>query len=1564
MTRLLFIVFLTILFTNVTHVAHALDNSKGREFTLAFPPNYSATGDLSVFITSDHGASGAVEIAGLGFFEEFTVDANSATEVELPSLAQPAEYNVVLDLGVKVYSDNDISVYGLNYQVGTTDAFLAIPDRSLGTDYFTLSYQASSYLKYPSQFLIVATSDDTTVYIDGILNGRSLEVKLDAGEVYVSGRNIDASGKKIKSDKAIAVLGSVRCTNISHNFCDFIAEMLPPVSSWGTEYITQPLAERLKGDVFRVMAANDHTEVFINEEIYSVINEGEFVEFVLSTSSYITTSKPTLVAQYSTGTSTDYVDADPFMMLVPSTDSYVSSSKFVVLGSDHGYEAGYVNIVAPSSIVSSVNLDGEYLPAEAFNQIEGTSFSAASIRLLPGVHTISAFGRLGVTVYGFKYHEAYGYPAGMQYELVDSDADVYSPNISSHIIDDYILGMVTDNEDLNADGLLASSEDFNLDGELGFRTEDVNRNGRLDEGEDRNHDGILNLDVGIKEVYLASDSTNLKIDVISGSYGAQNVEFIVTLVDSNSPGNGSVVAVDIAGNTSEIEINIGDFSDFSEVILSSKINTSNVVINEESFSKTPKSIQYSDGFAVVEWAYDNFSPEQTELVNFNLDLLNNIPGESKVILDDVVLRYKDPQGNLIENSIGSYSVNVTNSAFSVTISTDKDVYTDKESLVIGYSISNLASVVNAVDFNISIVDLDGNTVSELHDGALNLISGETYSEHIEHEIQSIYVGEYFASIEIYDADGEKIEEIHRSFSIVTDSYNIIDLKADFSLGKTQYSPNELVSGYSTIQNVGSNSYADSFKIEYKVLDGNGEIVSVEERILPPLAPSAMHRDYYNLADTPDVDGLYRIVVTVSDPITGLVFDTEVKPFSVVSEIEDLIEADVVVSSNRIHHDGTNFCNYSIRNRGLSPFRNSLFSRSIINVDSEELVQRQEWQTDIQPGGVSAYTQEFSAEAKAYGGYACILEANIDGAWQVLASAVFEVQAPLTSTTASIGDQERLLVLTDAPRQCSAFEDIHLGAEFGAELSLYNEITVRLINEDGVVLDTEVVNAFDININQNYGTVTEPDLTVKATASGELEFILTKSGGMPQNRYQVEVEVKKSWLTTVEKSWSIDSSCDRPMTIGELYEDLTLIDWDIWSNDSDLRDVDPYGPTTGPDLNAQNDFIRDLLDTAGWEYTLVHTPEDLAYEHRTGDYGSYLILSERPQLHWKVQKEIREAVVSGKGLLVAGAYDKRNHWLEPALGMDVIGHHPWARELNMNGELFTSLTGEPLNFHDRVQGIWLDGASVIGEYNLAADQSEGWSWLDQNSFVLDDILNFKRKAITQYEYGHGRSLFFGFDLLLEASAGGSQNAYSNLLRESVEWIQPTISDEPYQGAVVPVDITWTNNRGAVDAYTELSTSGGASIVAADDFAIDATPISTTFSMGEGEVRDQTVYVELSSEPTQQLSVATTTVDGDQRTVQAEAVLNLNTTEPPSLEATQSELDSLAWQYWYRVDYRSAWLKYKLARSAYEAGYYNEAQGLFLIAADLLMDSNEPDVIAARKSLYSHIETTGRQLALGQ
>jgi len=42
---------------------------------------------------------------------------------------------------------------------------------------------------------------------------------------------------------------------------DHIVEMIPPVDTWGKEFVTVPLAKRTVGDKFRVIAARDNTQV-------------------------------------------------------------------------------------------------------------------------------------------------------------------------------------------------------------------------------------------------------------------------------------------------------------------------------------------------------------------------------------------------------------------------------------------------------------------------------------------------------------------------------------------------------------------------------------------------------------------------------------------------------------------------------------------------------------------------------------------------------------------------------------------------------------------------------------------------------------------------------------------------------------------------------------------------------------------------------------------------------------------------------------------------------------------------------------------------------------------------------------------------------------------------------------------------------------------------------------------------------------------------------------------------------------------------------------------------------
>ena len=68
-----------------------------------------------------------------------------------------------------VVAQDPVTVYGLNRAVNTTDAFLALPVDSLGSEYINLGYGNTHRLvaaPIGSQFLVVATQDDTQVQID------------------------------------------------------------------------------------------------------------------------------------------------------------------------------------------------------------------------------------------------------------------------------------------------------------------------------------------------------------------------------------------------------------------------------------------------------------------------------------------------------------------------------------------------------------------------------------------------------------------------------------------------------------------------------------------------------------------------------------------------------------------------------------------------------------------------------------------------------------------------------------------------------------------------------------------------------------------------------------------------------------------------------------------------------------------------------------------------------------------------------------------------------------------------------------------------------------------------------------------------------------------------------------------------------------------------------------------------------------------------------------------------------------------------------------------------------
>ncbi|HTN05160.1 T9SS type A sorting domain-containing protein [Agriterribacter sp.] len=405
-------------------------DSKGKDFWLAFPGNYSP-GTLSFFISGDESTTGTVSAPGTGFSINFTVTPGTVTTVTLPTgTLELNASNVIENKGIHIVAGKEVTVYGLNRYQATTDAYLALPTDILGTSYINLGYKNTNIVN-STQFGIVATQNATTVTItptvttNGRLAGIPYTITLNQGQTYLL-RNTDAapqdlSGTLITSNKPIAVFGGMQCANIPMGYvaCDHIIEQLPPATAWGKNFISVPLKTRTKGDTFRFLASANNTTVEVNGSIVATLNKGQLFETILTTASQIKSNNPILVAQYSNSSSFDGVTSDPFMMLITPYEQFLGNYTFSTPAS--GFSGNYVNVVAPAAAVGTLKLDGVVIPAASFSPIGTTGFRGAQLNISLGSHTINGSNLpFGIFVYGYDSYDSYGYPGGQSLAPVAS----------------------------------------------------------------------------------------------------------------------------------------------------------------------------------------------------------------------------------------------------------------------------------------------------------------------------------------------------------------------------------------------------------------------------------------------------------------------------------------------------------------------------------------------------------------------------------------------------------------------------------------------------------------------------------------------------------------------------------------------------------------------------------------------------------------------------------------------------------------------------------------------------------------------------------------------------------------------------------------------------------------------------------------------------------------------------------------------------------------------------------------------------------------------------------------
>lgn len=330
----------------------------GTDFWVALPPAYSDDA-LTLYVASESAGSATVSIPGLTptpFTQDVSLTAGGVVPVTMPSDGQVASTTGTTDKGVHVESTVPVSVYYANAKAYASTGYLGFPTDTLGMRYRTLSYTAG-VAGQPSYTMVVGTEDGTSVDLTPP-GGGTTNVTLNRGQTYVSalGDGEDPTGTVVVSDKPVAVFGGNSCVRIpvSAGACNPIVQQLPPTDAWGSRFLSVRLAQRAKGDTYRVLADNDNTEVTVDGAVVGTLNAGEFWEGVLPASAttegkqgtVISTSKAALVAQYGNGNQFDGSNGDPLMMVIPPYQQFLSNYLFA-LPDVASMSTFYINLVVP-----------------------------------------------------------------------------------------------------------------------------------------------------------------------------------------------------------------------------------------------------------------------------------------------------------------------------------------------------------------------------------------------------------------------------------------------------------------------------------------------------------------------------------------------------------------------------------------------------------------------------------------------------------------------------------------------------------------------------------------------------------------------------------------------------------------------------------------------------------------------------------------------------------------------------------------------------------------------------------------------------------------------------------------------------------------------------------------------------------------------------------------------------------------------------------------------------------------------------------------------------------------
>lgn len=380
-------------------------NASANTLYFQMNPNFDDEGVRQAFVFGAANATGTIS-GGTGFSQSFDLGAEGFAVVTIPVTAELGSA-VIENKGFQISSTTNVSGYFLNRRDQSSDITYLIDGDRLGTDYVVAGYQNIS----EDQVSVQATADNTVVTFTP-KGAAAFNVTLNAGQTYLYTDNINLTGSRVTSDKPIALFSGNRCTNVPTNigFCDHIVEQIPSVDVLSTTYlVAQTPRTGTAGNVVRIIATENDTEVRYNGAVVATLASGDFYEGRVVGGNVIEATKKVLVTEYLIGQDQANANTDPAMTIVPGSDQWLKSYVFATPSGSADFPTDFASIIIRTDDLSTLTVAGILADTSTFNALGTTAFSFGNIdvSLQSGPFSITAANPFQLLLSGFDDFDSY-----------------------------------------------------------------------------------------------------------------------------------------------------------------------------------------------------------------------------------------------------------------------------------------------------------------------------------------------------------------------------------------------------------------------------------------------------------------------------------------------------------------------------------------------------------------------------------------------------------------------------------------------------------------------------------------------------------------------------------------------------------------------------------------------------------------------------------------------------------------------------------------------------------------------------------------------------------------------------------------------------------------------------------------------------------------------------------------------------------------------------------------------------------------------------------------------------